>query len=441
MTTMQSVGSPIDEVSEIRGTAWKAVLLLAVVLFAGALMRTVFSPLQEAAKLDLRLSDFSVSLVQGVATGAPVALVYVPLAWIIDHGHRVRLLTGLLAVCVAGTLGTAFAGSLATLFVARMLSALGATCALSVVISLVSDLCAPERRGRAIVVLGVTTYAGIAAGFGLGGGLLATLGRHASGLLGHMIPWRATHLVISLVGALLLFPLVFLHEPERHEVEIADATLASIYRAVLAKRRFLAPLFVGQIGVSMADTAATIWATPVLIRDFHQQPAQFAGWVGALLLVGGIVGSIVGGLGADWGQKTGRRGHLLLAAVVATAVSIPAALFPVMPGVGGFAVLFFFLLLSGTIASVVVSTAVTVLVPNEERGACMAAFGIINALIGLGLAPTIVTLGSWAMGGEQHLAASLAATGVVTGVLSFAGYVVAMRNAPLSATHPGWDQA
>ena len=439
MTVNQTVARPIDQASEVPGTAWKAVLLLAVVLFAGALMRAVFSPLQEAAKIDLKLSDFSVSLVQGLATGAPVALAYVPLAWIIDHGRRVRLLTGLLAVCVVGTLWTAFAGSLATLFVARMLSALGATCAVSVVISLVSDLCAPDRRGRAIVVLGVATYAGIAAGFGLGGGLLSALAHHQTGLLGMMVPWRSTHLVISLVGTLLLFPLFFLDEPKRHEVEIADATLASIYRAILAKRRFLAPLFVGQIGVSMADTAATIWATPVLIRNFHQQPAQFAGWVGGLLLLGGIIGSIVGGLGADWGQKTGKRGYLLLAAVVATAVSVPAALFPVMPSVGGFALLFFFLLLSGTIASVVVSTTVTVLVPNEERGACMAAFGIINALIGLGLAPTIVTLGSWAMGGEQHLAASLAATGVVTGLLSFAGYVLAMRNAPLSATHPGWN--
>ena len=38
------------------------------------------------------------------------------------------------------------------------------------------------------------------------------------------------------------------------------------------------------------------------------------------------------------------------------------------------------------------------------------------------------------MGGEQHLATSLAATGLVTGVISLAGYVLAMRHAPKSAT-------
>ena len=45
------------------------------------------------------------------------------------------------------------------------------------------------------------------------------------------------------------------------------------------------------------------------------------------------------------------------------------------------------------------------------------------------------------MGGEQHLAAALAVTGVVTGLLSFGGYLVAMRNAPLSATEPGQSRS
>src|SRR6266849_5351244 len=87
-----------------RGTLWSAVLFLAAVLFAGGMIKTVFSPLQEAAKLDLKLSDFATSLV--------------------------------------------------SLFLARMLSALGASCAVPVVISLAADLCRPDQRGRAMVVLG-----------------------------------------------------------------------------------------------------------------------------------------------------------------------------------------------------------------------------------------------------------------------------------------------
>jgi len=417
-----------------RKTVWSAVLLLAAVMFAGGMIRTVFSPLQEAAKLDLRLSDFAISLVQGLATGAPIALVSVPLAWVIDHGRRVRLLVALFAICVIGTFWTAFATGLPSLFLARVLSALGASCAIPVIISLVADLCAPEKRGRAIVVLGLGAYAGAAAAFMLGGVLLTALASHPIAALGAMAPWRGTHLLVGVAGTLLLFPLFFLREPERHEVELKTTSVGPTLRALWAKRAFLIPLFAGQIGVSMADAAASIWATPVLIRSYHLQPAAFAGWVGAILFVAGVLGSVLGGFGADLGHKTGRRGGLLFGAVLATALGIPAALFPIMPSIGGFQILFFFLLFAGTITSVVASTTVAVLIPNEERGACMAAFSVISSIIGASLAPTIVTLGSTLMGGEQHLAPSLAATGLVTGVISLAGYVLAMRNAPKSAT-------
>jgi MFS family permease len=363
-----------------------------------------------------------------------VAIIAVPLAWIIDHGHRVRLLIALMAICVIGTMWTAFAGGLASLFLARVFSALGAGCATSVIISLVADLCAPDRRGRSIVILALGAYVGTAAGFALGGLLLKVLAAHPIVSLAAMAPWRATHLLLGAAGALLLFPLFFLREPARHEVELVGAALGPTLRALWAKRRFLGPLFVGQIGVTMADTAASIWATPVLIRQYHLQPPEFAAWVGGLILISGVAGSVLAGFAADFGHRTGRRGGLLISAVVATLVGVPAALFPIMPSVGGFQICFFFLLLTGTVCAVVASTAVTVLIPNEERGASMSAFGIINALVGMSLAPTIVTLGSRALGGEQHLAASLAITGVVAGLFSFAGYFLAMRNAPVSAT-------
>jgi len=425
-----------DTVAPIRATAWGAVWLLALMLFSGAVMKTVFSPLQEAAKLDMHLSDFAIGLVQGLATGAPVAIASIPLAWVIDHGHRVRLLIYLLVTCVAGAFLTAFAGGLTVLFIARMLSALGATCSIAVVISLAADMCAPERRGRAVVLLGLGAYAGTAAAFALGSVLLAQLGLHPPALLKGITPWRGTHLLIGMAGAVLIVPLLFLREPERQEVEVQNAAFGPTIRALLAKRRFLLPLFVGQIGVTIADTAAGIWATPVLIRGYHLQLAQFAGWVAAIIFVGGFFGSVLGGFGADFGHKSGRRGGLLLTAVISTAIGVPAAIFPIMPTVPGFALMFFFLVISGTITSVVATTAIAVLIPNEERGACLAMFGVINSIIGMSLAPTIVTLGSWAMGGEQHLAMSLAITGGVTGVISCAGYIVAMRNAPLGATHP-----
>ena len=55
---------------------------------------------------------------------------------------------------------------------------------------------------------------------------------------------------------------------------------------------------------------------------------------------------------------------------------------------------------------------------------------ILGALIGIGIAPLVVTLTSQAMGGESQLALSLAVTSVIIGVLSFGGFWLAMKNAP-----------
>ncbi|WP_428311435.1 MFS transporter [Hydrocarboniphaga sp.] len=417
----------------IARTAWGAILWLTVVLFAGGLMRMAFGPLQEAVKLDMGLSDFQISLVQGIATGLPVGLFSLPVAWMTDHGHRIRLLAGLIAICAIGTLWTGFSSGFNALFVARMLASLGVACALTVVVSLCADLCPADSRGRALVVVALGAVAGTAAGYVLGGSLFTYLQQHPLNLFGARPAWREIHILIGIGGLLLVPPLLAMREPARHEVATTDTALSANLRALWGRRAFLFPLFAGHLGVSMADTAATIWAAPVLIRDFHLAPGEFAGWMGGVIMVGGVLGAVIGGLGADWGQKTGRRGGILYAALIAVCIGIPTSLYPLMPTVAGFALMLCLLLLAGTTINLVATTAITVLIPNEERGVCMASFGIINSVVGLSLAPTLVTVASSAMGGEQHLGASLAITGFVTGVLSLIGYVFAYRNAPLPA--------
>lgn len=420
-----------DSIDAIGRIQWPRILWLTVVLFGGGLMRMAFGPLQEAVKLDLSLSDFQISLIQGIAIGLPIGLFSLPVAWITDHGNRIRLLTALIATCVVGTLWTGYAETIDSLFVARMLASLGANCALTVAISLTADLCPAHSRGRALVVLAIGAVTGMAAGYAVGGVLLPVFEQNPVQWLAGLPAWRQIHIVIGIAGASLLLPLLLTREPIRHEVQHVNPALGTALRALWSRRGFLIPLFAGHLGVAMADTAATIWAAPVLIRNFHLEPAQFAAWMGGIILLGGLLGSVIGGFGADWGNRLERRGGILIAAVIAAGIGIPTALYPLMPTVSGFAVMLCLLLMSGTVINLVASTAIAVLIPNEERGMCMAAFGIVNSVIGLSLAPTLVTLGSTALGGEQHLAASLAIIGFVTGLLSLIGYLLATRNAPL----------
>lgn len=411
-----------------------SIFLLALTLTSGAAMRMLFSPMQEAAKLELGLSDVQIGLVQGVAAAIPIAALSIPLGWMVDHGRRVTILMALVGVWTIGTLLTAFADSLPVLYIARMLAGMGSTLSVTVAISIAADLSKPEKRGRSLLFLSMGNIFGAAIAFALGGMLFGLLSEPTHKALAGLTPWREVNLLFGIASAVLLLPLLALREPVRREVGQAEAALVPALRILWGRRGFLAPLFVGQISVAMADTAAGVWAAPVLIRTYHQQPAEFAGWMGGVLLFCGLVGSILGGFAADWGQKRGTRGGILIGAVIASLVGVPAALFPIMPGVAGFALMLTALLLAGAVAGLITATTIAVLVPNEVRGVCLGAFIVISSLIGVGLSPVIVTLGSRLLGGEHQLDLSLAITGVVVGVISVVAFFQAMRRAPLSAT-------
>jgi len=276
---------------------------------------------------------------------------------------------------------------------------------------------------------------GQAAGFALAGWLIGIFAAaSAPQWFGDMVPWRSAHVVLGFISAALIVPLLFVREPERHEVEAGpDAPMRVVMAELWSRRAFLIPLFVGQTSVVMADAAGGIWAAPVLERTYGLKPEEFAGMLGAVMLVTGIAGSILGGILADWGQKTGRRGGLLIGAIVAAAVGVPAALYPLMPDSTSYLLMLGLLVLAGTVTGLVTSVALTVLLPNELRGLSIGAFIAIAGLIGFGLTPPLVAAVSDPLGGEKALGLALAIVGAVVSVISVVGFLLAMRHSPVDA--------
>jgi MFS family permease len=407
-------------------------LALALAMAVAFTMMTSFSTVQEGAKAEMGLSDQALSLIQGLSAAVPLFLLSIPIGIAVDRGNRVRLMIGLALVWTAGTLLTAMAANVTTLFVARMLAGIGASGALTCALSLLADLCAPAQRGRAALVVTFGKSLGQAASFALTGLLF---GWFALGAVpqwfGPIAPWRSAHYALAIISAVSILPLLLLKEPARREVEAGPhAPFGIVFRELWSRRGFLIPLFIGQVSVVMADAAAHIWVTPVLSRDFGLQPQEFGGWLGALIFAAGMLGAVFGAAFADLGHKSGRKGGVLLGAVIASAIGIPAALFPIMPSVGSLAVAIGVLMLCGTITGLATSVAMTVLLPNELRGLCIGAFITIAGLVGFGIAPSLVTWVSSLLGGEQHLALALAIVGVTVSVASFFAFLVAMRRAP-----------
>ena len=413
-------------------------LTVSLAMLVGFTMLQSFGIMAESAKVEMHLSDDALAIVQGVSAAVPLVLFSIPIGLWVDRRNRVRILTVMAIAWTLGTFLTALAPSTFTLFVARMLTAIGTTGGLTTVLSLASDYCRPDQRGRGLLIPNIAKAIGIAAGFAVAGTLLGAITVHRLPSLFGATPWRGAQWMLGIVSAVLVVPLLFLSEPERHEVEAGpSAPFRVIWAEIKARAGWIVPLFIGQTTVVMADAAAAIWVSPVLQRDYHIQPGDFAGWLGALVLVTGIVGAVIGGIVADLGQKSRVRGGLLIGAIVAAAVGVPSALFPIIPSVSGFAVAIGALMLAGNVTGLIASVALTVWLPNELRGLVIGGFIAFAGLIGFGLAPSLVTLVSHALGGERHLAPALAIVGVAVSLVSIGGFALTMRNAPASSeAHP-----
>lgn len=409
-------------------TAWAGLLVLGFTILNALAMRTVFSPVQDVAKTELQLDDFQISLVQGLAASIPIAVLSLPLGRLTDRGNRMRLLLALGVTWTIGTIATAFVTEFYGLFIARMLASVGAFCAIPVAISVAADLSPPDQRGRSLLLLSLGNMIGVAAAFAFGGMALGAL--ETSPLIPGLSAWRGVHLAFAAASLALLLPLLLMREPARREItDGANLPFSEAMRAVWRRRALLAPLFLGQVSVVMADTAAGIWAAPVLSRDYGLEPQDFAGWMGLVILVSGVVGSVIGGVAADAGHKSRIKGGILLGAAVAGALSIPGSFFALMPSVTGFAALLALFLTCGAVTGLVTATAVAVLIPNEIRGVCLAAFMIVGSIIGLGVAPTLVTVLSEAFGGESAVRYGLAATAASTSVAAALGFTIALFKA------------
>ncbi len=407
------------------GPRWGGLSLLALTIFCGVAMQNSISPVQEAIKLELGLTDFQSSLVQGLAVSIPVALLAIPLGRLTDRSHRMRLLIAMALVWTVGMTVTGFAQGFATLFAARMLANIGAILAIPIAISIASDISPPEARGRALLPLSLGKIGGQAAAFAFGGLLFA---HFTAAPLGDLSAWRGVHLAFAAASALLMLPLLLLKEPARKEATSSTALPMRHAAAQIWQRRgLLIPLFIGQVTVVMADVAAAIWAPTVLQRDHGLTPGDFAGWMGLVLLLSGIFGSLIGGFAADAGHKSRINQGILLGAVIAAALSIPGAFFPLMPNVVGFALLLALLMLCGAITGLVTATAIAVLIPNQIRATCLGAFMVVGAVIGFGVAPTAVALVSELLGGEQQIGLALAITTSVASLAAFVGFAMAMR--------------
>ena len=192
------------------------------------------------------------------------------------------------------------------------------------------------------------------------------------------------------------------------------------------------PLLAGVVFAEVAIAAVMVWAAPVLTRSFALAP----GAVGAILAIAVPVGGVVGVgrwradgrlLPAVWWSAS----HGDLRQWSGATVYSGGGLFSVMPAVLPASAALVILIATLTAICIMGTAALTIVVPNELRGLCVAILTGVGALLAIALAPLLVSLLSAQTGGPATIGSALAMVCVGTSVLAATTFAVGRRSFPV----------
>ena len=363
------------------GTGYRnfALAMLLLVYTFNFVDRQILGILASTIKADLQLSDKQLGLLGGLAFALLYSTLAIPLAWLADRTSRTWVITLSLAVWSLFTGLCGFATSFGQLFAARIGVGVGEAGGIAPSYAVIADMFPPRSRARALAVYSLGIPLGSAAGVMLGGYIAAR------------VDWRTAFFVVGGAGVLLapLFRLA-VREPAR-DAPLADRAPVGRVFAILAAKPSFWLLALGAASSSMLGYGLAFWLPSLLKRSFHLDLVQTALFYGAVLLIGGVPGILLGGA---IGDRLGGRDRASYARAPAIAFLVAVPLFAA--GILSHSIAAAFLLFLIPQALVYlwlapVVTAVQHLVPAHMRATASASFLLINNLIGLGA-------GSFALG-------------------------------------------
>jgi len=386
-------------------------VLIALALAACAFGGASLNPLIESVRIGLRLTDNQIAIAQGTAVAVPILLTSIPLGLYIDHGRRARLLQLLVLLAGVCAVATALAVGPVSFIAAKGASGLVAASTYPVALSLVSDLFAPARRGRASMLLSVGAMLGTAGGYAAGG----AVGNYFAGA---SLGWRGAMFVIAAPLVAYSALLFTVREPTRISVSSTRFSVAEIRSAVWSYRGILLPLTVAMTTVSMADMASIIWTAPLMHRAFGLDAGHVGAVISVSLLVAGLATPVITGVLSDRIYKGVGVGGVILFALALTLITIPVSFYPVAHSLRSF-VLGFWIVASGGIAvHMEIALLFVLLVPNELRGLFISSCSAVSTVFSLGIAPIAVTLIASKLTASLPLATALSWVMLSTSLLS-----------------------
>lgn len=275
--------------------------LLTLTYFFSYMDRQILAILQEAIKKDLKLEDWQLGLLAGLAFAVFYATLGIPVARIADRTNRKKIIAISLAVWSAFTAVGGLAQNFWHLLGARIGVGIGEAGSSPPSHSMIADLYPPEKRAGAMGI------------YSLGVVLGAAFGTFIGGLVASAYGWRMAMIVIGLPGILLaVIVWLFVVEPRRGMSEPARADAPKMPMPSLgqgfASMLQSAPAVHLVLGVTLTSTIGyglTAWGPSYIQRSLDLTARDIALYIA---LPGGVLGmlsAVFGGrLAIGWRSTT-----------------------------------------------------------------------------------------------------------------------------------------
>jgi MFS family permease len=359
-----------------------AIVVLTAMNLLNYIDRYVPSAVKDLFKKDLHFSDLQTSL--PLTAFVIVYMLTSPLfGTLADRWSRKALIAAGVAVWSLATAGAALATGFVSFMLARSLVGVGEAAYATISPSLISDYYPAERRNRILTLFYVAIPVGAALGFTLGG------------IVGNAYGWRAAFLVCGLPGLLAAGLALAIREPTRGATDSAAPQPGEVpsWPEALRRLRSTAPYVIavaGYVAVTWAGGGMADWFPTFLSRHRAMSIAEAGGLTGTATVVGGLLGTLTGGLLADRLKGRTRSPYLALSCLS----MLPAAGFAVVAltaharPVIGIAILlanFFMWFYNGPINAIIVNS-----VPAMMRARAVSMSILSIHLFGDAISPTMI---------------------------------------------------
>ena len=290
--------------------------------------RQVVNILVESIKHDLKISNFQLGMLTGLAFAMFYTFLGIPIARQADRRSRPLIIAGAMTLWSGFTVLSGLASNFATMAVARLGVGFGEAGCNPCAHSLIADITPPERRGSALAFYSLGVPIGTMLGLVLGGGVADAGG------------WRMAFMVAGAPGLILAGVIALTVREPRSQIAahvtaraLEARSLGQTVGELRGKRTFW--LMAGAAGLlAFAGYGAASFSIPFFIRihgaevtalarRFGMGPLVFLGLSGALTTgIGGLLGTWSGGWLADKAAARDKRAYMSIPAIASLA-SVP----------------------------------------------------------------------------------------------------------------------